>query len=935
MKRVASAETPRRIKGVATNLGNVKEATSADDDYRFCHSLIVAGHVLKNVILPFGACRMAHIFKPDAAMSNEYYFPVCSKTNLSLYDSIMRNEDTEYTHREPADDTWHFSVVALFNALEVHNFIDKCKDRSLVLAHASLCREYQEAFKGFNRDALAVIYAMVDGIMRTLFNMHFRATSTLNIIELLDYLCRLYREGLEVAFTPCHIPLWSKLTKKSIQVISSASEIDTDDEQNVAGTLVALDDPDEPATESLKDYDNDEQTYDPNIALDRESQGLTETLLLQNIPMQMLLAIKNKEAVQPRPNDDREGRVYTIFKDGVPIASKVAKDVALPFPSFQNISDEKWTAFVLRKIIAKFFFKNMHYYCTPMMLRQAIALFNLKYTSGRFPVEIKSENMASAINLLIKDQAVVAMRGQVVVGSVYDGMWEADNVQTVRFFSMLAYRQEEEILQFMDSLMKKRPTASQVFHDSSFCAEQIDAINAAIRQPLTFITGPGGSGKTTVMKKIYWILRRKYGPKAHFLLLSFRNVIVSRLAEDAENIDSELFPYREEPDKTADNQARICRTFDHLITNKTRLTPVVVIVEEAGQASGAHFQGLCRYVSDKVRHVIFFGDHQQRAPLKQGAPFKHLMKVYPEVTKKLVEVHRTNCASLRAKLDQILLGDAEKVLEPLVLYSAIQPAPMSDDSFVFSPVANNRGRMYDTTMKAFETALYVQLQRIDPSKNKYHQIMILCPYNDYTDWCNAIVTQRYFDGKYDTDTVCDNIRQKKNVEFIVYKNMRVAFKQHQKDEKAGRFCRGQIGIITHILEGESCPSTVNSSTASLSCISEIVRAGAVYIKLLDNERTVRLECGFKGRGLASWISVASCFTVDRSQGLEMDYVIAVCPWGINLATRDVIYTMASRAKRKLVIIGSESHVSTMIKTPSMSHNTQFSIFYKEVKTISN
>lgn len=915
MKR-SLEETPPHVSryGVILSQNNNTKPENVDDDYYYCHTAYlrgVADPLLKNVKIPFGAARIPHIYDltPDGRVPT---FPRLShRTALPLFPDIIA---ANYPLPKVPEDIWHFSLASLLFQDEAWDAMNEQRSSDICVDYVTLINNYNAAVLGFDRDALAPIYAHLDRVMTTLFNMHIRTVSTLDLRHLLPYIARIYTEGIEVALVPCSIPLWPNLTKRIFHKYVPGPE-DTE--------AVVFDEDD---GEDARDYDED-GAFDGGEAL-FGSVGLCETLVLKGTPKKLM----SSSSAVSKPTTSVEARGFVM-------ASKKPIEIALPLPDISKVSVELWMGYAVRKVVSTAFSRDSHYYCTSSMLDAGLKKYDEKAAKGLFPTPIDRSKLPVLLSEMSAKGDLVLAIGKEVVDSI------GEMGDDLRVFTTLAWRQEQEILEKLDIIAAKPVTASKYFEPDSaiiFSKEQVHAINSAVTQPMTVITGPGGAGKTLVMHEIYKRLRAKYGPSARMLFVSFRNGIVNRLIADINRLDGKTVNpctvagvADGEGDDMEAQKPLIFKTCDSVIYGLTKkkkiLDPVAVFMEEAGQSCGAHFQGVLRAIRlDRVRHFIMIGDSQQRVPIKQGAPFKYIIHMYPSVVCRLNQVYRTGCEELKKRQKMVLDGDSHGVL-----------AESNDSSLSIDFTPEGRGRMYAGTMSRFCDMIYARLTKWDITNEMYDDIMGLCAYNDYCEVGNAIVTQYYFDPTLNLDSAFDDILKKRQGRGMnIFVGMRVVFNENRKVGEDGFYSRGSVGKVVCILssggkKGEfrfpdrhAINETWIKESKKCTGVLSNREFGALYVRLLDTGEMVKME--FQGsRGLsASTISIAHFITCDRAQGLEYKYTLMICPWGNNLATRDVFNTMFTRPKNVMGLIGQKSHMEKMIDTPPEIKMTRFLDHYK-------
>lgn len=919
-----------------------------NQDYRLAGQASAAGHTFRNVKLPFGSARVPFIYHAnDRGYVNGYPYPPTKLPRWPLVPAMLCHLDNQYANRTPPlkDSDWSFSAAALFMDAEAWDHFIEVGYDSLLYQHVELVTNYNAAVAQYNRDALASVYYHLSSVMRRLFGIAYRTLATLDLRELFPYLRRLYTEGGSVALEPVNIALWPTLTHRAFRAPRSQTEPEPEPEPDAeAEEEVVNIDPDDD-DDFFKDYDTD-TGVDGNVALDHHDDHLFETLVLKGIP----------KPSSDNPKLPRGVNKRLVWGGFLPLAARADREkgidpataygaTLLPLPSFGQVNEMEWIVYAVEQIVRREFTRNGHYFVTPPMLEVQLRVFDERYVKGIFPIRIDRRKLPEAITKLIEKNTLVVARGDEIAKECADLAHSAASPMHIHL--RMAWKQEKQIIEGIQKMVDKgRATAEDITDDHipaevTLSDEQKTAVKLAVTQTFSMITGPGGSGKSTVLKTIHKILRARLGPSAQFLYCSFRNGIVYRLLTTIAKLEGgAMRPKVEDIDKDSKDapfEPNLFRTLDSILHEVIRynsghiLTPAVVVMEEAGQSRGAHFQALIRAISlDRIRHFILIGDANQLSPIGQGAPFMHMLKIHPENAIKLNRVYRTEEKELRSRQDAILDGKYAPVLLPCD----------DDDSEAFKwiPMDDRRGRMFVDTMVSYAGQLFGTLRRIDPARGSYDKIMGLCPYNDYATLGSVVMIMYYFDSKASSEMAAKDLvaRRRPMVMSIFHMGARVVFEENKKKEEVpgeGLYSRGQVGKIVAILSSTSTafplPRMLENAVGLKreKKTDEIKENGAVYIELLDTGLLVRLECGRAGRGLSSKISHGSFMTANRSQGLEFDYVICMCPWGMNIADRSVIYTMATRPTKSLTLIAPKTHLCKMIETPPEPKMTQMTALY--------
>ena len=251
-----------------------------------------------------------------------------------------------------------------------------------------------------------------------------------------------------------------------------------------------------------------------------------------------------------------------------------------------------------------------------------------------------------------------------------------------------------------------------------------------------------------------------------------------------------------------------------------------------------------------------------------------------------------------------------------------------------APNANNR--MSQWVMKQYAQIIYSELAAMREQGIDCEDIMGICPYNDYCELANAVAADFFFKGPdyYSVIPELDPYERarrgaKQRLPPFYAVGMRVVFNKTKKrpaeevkpGESVIEYARGQVGVITHLIDveiprkdqdpDEFCPYTSNVNNTTTPLPKGFRRSFKIKVGRSPYESSVQLD--FTDMySVRQKISPANFITGDRAQGEEYDHVIACFPWGNNLATSDVFYTICSRPKKSLCVIGSRAHMEKMI-----------------------
>lgn len=289
----------------------------------------------------------------------------------------------------------------------------------------------------------------------------------------------------------------------------------------------------------------------------------------------------------------------------------------------------------------------------------------------------------------------------------------------------------------------------------------------------------------------------------------------------------------------------------------------LVVVDEASMMS----LGMLAGILDRVRyncHIVLLGDPNQLLSVGSGNVLPDLLALgIPYI--RLEENHRQE-------------KGAEALLSNVVGFSNLRNGSdlTFDDSFCLCHMSESSARqaLIDEAVRRYSAGEMVQ---------------VLSPYNTATELSVAKLNQA--------------IRERLNPDVPGKKCLK------------GRFRDGDKVIITNNDRDRNCS---NGDIGVLRIISDNEKKPLFYVESPDGRRP-------------SWdhimdlqnIALAYALTVHKSQGSEWDTVLmALTDSFNNMMYRNLIYTAVSRARRKVILYGSKTALSTAIQRPSRERRSQ-------------
>lgn len=255
-----------------------------------------------------------------------------------------------------------------------------------------------------------------------------------------------------------------------------------------------------------------------------------------------------------------------------------------------------------------------------------------------------------------------------------------------------------------------------IFHENNLIDEQKEAIRNALKYKLSVITGPAGTGKTTIIKEIVRNLALTQTPHA---VLAFTGKAVSRIKEVIDsNIPSTIHRFI------------ACGNIDEIKH---------FIFDEAGMIyNELMYEFLTRFPGDYS--LTFVGDPNQLLPMGFGSFFSRMIESGKVPVSHLHMNHRTN---------KTIQGPDGQILEDGILENANRLI----SSELFEPKAFNNFMIIPNQGLGF----IQDMVRVLLTEYQIDDITILSPYKSELEVVNEMVSDLV---NYDSDYTCDSRARK-------------------------------------------------------------------------------------------------------------------------------------------------------------------------------
>lgn len=190
-----------------------------------------------------------------------------------------------------------------------------------------------------------------------------------------------------------------------------------------------------------------------------------------------------------------------------------------------------------------------------------------------------------------------------------------------RIYIKYVYYEELYVAQFFHNniSLNNNGLDNTVYHDSQLDPEQNHAVNAALNNSLTIITGSAGTGKTKIIKSIVSHLKRK---DISFRVCALTGKAVDRIRDVLGSDLSKTILHAGFNEEYIEN---IC-TIHSLIYRKDSSSVKYIIIDEGTMVNLALMNKLLKIYDNKSVSLVLLGDVNQLSPLKYGKPFEELIK---------------------------------------------------------------------------------------------------------------------------------------------------------------------------------------------------------------------------------------------------------------------------------------------------------------------
>ena len=477
-------------------------------------------------------------------------------------------------------------------------------------------------------------------------------------------------------------------------------------------------------------------------------------------------------------------------------------------------------------------------------------------------LQADAETVEDTVNQLLFNGAVTESIYRDTPAIAAYSAYQAESYCAYRLVNLSRSTPAEEVSQkAVDQLLMK---------DRMLTEMQERAILGALENPVCIITGGPGTGKTTILNQLITILERS-GLTAALAAPTGRAAkrMEKATLRKAQTIHR-LLEYGAGAD---DEDMKNCRF------NRDEENPIdadAVIIDETSMVDIYLMQSLLKAIAPGTR-LIFTGDADQLPSVGAGNVLNDMIVSGLIPVFRLTEVFRQQ-GNIALNAHRVNQG------EEIELFSA--------GDFVFIP-ADNAEDTLEIVKKEYN-------KRVTEDGVSMDDVQIICPIKR---------------GQIGVYSINKELRELMNPR-LPDKNEQVygdtTYREGDKIMQTSNnyskewYLKGTLKVLSH---------GVGAFNGDMGVIEKIYPQDGTLEILFDGDHLAEYD-----RSELDQLEHAYAVTVHKSQGSEFDTVILPLYYGATpFLTRNLFYTAITRAKKKLIIVGSRRTVTHMIKNSRIAH----------------
>jgi len=435
-------------------------------------------------------------------------------------------------------------------------------------------------------------------------------------------------------------------------------------------------------------------------------------------------------------------------------------------------------------------------------------------------------------------------------------------------FTWQALQDEKEVFEFLK--YRVRLTVHEpldYFKYEDLDEKQSSAVNHAIHDKLSIITGGAGTGKTKCIGKIV-----KYCAKKNF---KYNVIAVAAIA--VEHIRNVLGKYSYKMKKYGEERRKewlvktVCSyKYTTLCNPEEKLD--YLIIDESSMLDLHTFAKICRRIPNDT-HIILVGDINQLSPIKYGRPFEDIIVSNNFPVTRLEKNYRQleNNDYISKNANNIILGN-------------------------YSPEQGNNFKLYNFC--PFGNYIKRLIEKSKPFFSDYKSYKFLSPKKDTVKYCNYIISETLYNQNNISIIITIHTENYGKLDTKFSIGDPVVF---LKNDNKLEIYNGTQGIIENFVYVNNIPSQLYLSEENTTLDNGIymvvnVDNRCIYVKLKNSEERNKYKI--------SNVDMSYCMTIHKGQGSQWDHIYYILEnYGSNrFFHKRMAYTGITRARKSCTII---------------------------------
>lgn len=394
--------------------------------------------------------------------------------------------------------------------------------------------------------------------------------------------------------------------------------------------------------------------------------------------------------------------------------------------------------------------------------------------------------------------------------------------------------------------------------------DQIKAVKMAVESNVSIITGGPGTGKTTIVKCVIEILKKRITDSKKLYLIAPTGRAAKRLSQSCGTEASTIHRALEVGYNNGDKSYFV-------YNDRNKLPAGVVIVDEMSMVDSLLMNSLTQALPDGCK-LILIGDKDQLPSVGAGNVLHDMIESEVVDTVCLTQIYRQDDKSL--------------IVQNAHLVNSGHMPDLSNKSvdFFFEERKNTEDIM--NTVIDLTTNRLPNYLGVDPT-----QIQVLAPMRS---------------GVCGVDNLNRRLQEIVNPESLRKRQITLEVNTYREGDKVMQITNN-YQLEWSRDAGGYVEKGVGVFNGDVGVITQITETGEIHVKFEDDKEVIY------PRGEIFELNIAYATTIHKSQGSEFDVVVMPMVAGSNqILTRNLLYTGITRAKKMVVLVGTKQNIFRMV-----------------------